>query len=186
MHQTIQEVADLYKRKEVLLHLRWPENSIIGGGVAPLLQTNDAHHMFDEMCKPVYTALLLVVMERYFQRKSLNPPSNNPSSFNPPSNNPASSNPPSNNPASSNHPSKNPPTSHPPLNNSSSNPPSNNPASSNHPSKNPPTSHPPLNNSSSPKRSKVTELDEILANLPADPGLRHPMTYYNPNFREQI
>ncbi|CAL2228853.1 unnamed protein product [Prunus armeniaca] len=40
------------------------------------------------------------VMERYFQKKSLNPPSNNPSSSNPPSNNPASSNPPSNNPAS--------------------------------------------------------------------------------------
>ncbi|CAL8107366.1 unnamed protein product [Prunus armeniaca] len=49
-------------------------------------------------------------MERYFQRKSLNPPSNNP----------ASSNPPSNNLASSNHLSNNPPTSHPPLNNSSS------------------------------------------------------------------
>ncbi|XP_020426588.1 uncharacterized protein LOC109950855 [Prunus persica] len=59
-------------------------------------------------------------MERYFQRKSLNPPSNNPSSSNPPSNNPASSNPPSNNPASSNQPSNNPPTSHPPLNNSGS------------------------------------------------------------------
>ncbi|KAI5312833.1 hypothetical protein L3X38_042007 [Prunus dulcis] len=44
----------------------------------------------------------------------------------------------------------------------------------------------PLNNSGSPKRSKVTKLDEILANLPADPGLRPPMTYYNPNFREQI
>ncbi|XP_008233040.1 PREDICTED: zinc finger MYM-type protein 1-like [Prunus mume] len=96
-------------------------------------------------------------MERYFQRKSLNPPSNNSSSSNPPSNNPASSS-----------------------------PPSNNPASSNHPSNNPPTSHPPLNNSSSPKRLEVTELDEILANLPADPGLRPPMTYYNPNFREQI
>ena len=96
-------------------------------------------------------------MERYFQRKSINPPSNNPSSSNPPSNNPASSN-----------------------------PPSNNPASSNQPSNNPPTSHPPLNYSGSPKRSQVTELDEILANLPADPGLRPPMTYYNPNFREQI
>ena len=86
-------------------------------------------------------------MERYFQRKSINPPSNNPSSSNPPSNNPASSNPPSNNP---------------------------------------PTSHPPLNYSGSPKRSQVTELDEILANLLADPGLRPPMNYYNPNFREQI
>ncbi|CAL2241821.1 unnamed protein product [Prunus armeniaca] len=106
-------------------------------------------------------------MERYFQRKSLNPPSNNSSSSNPPSNNPASSSPPSNNPASSS-------------------PPSNNPASSNHPSNNPPTSHPPLNNSSSPKRLEVTELDEILANLPAYPGLRPPMTYYNPNFQEQI
>ncbi|XP_034215524.1 zinc finger MYM-type protein 1-like [Prunus dulcis] len=94
-------------------------------------------------------------MKRYFQRKSLNPPSNNPGSFNPPSNNPASSN-----------------------------PPSNNPASSNQPSNNPPTSHPPLNNSGSPKRSEVTELDEILANLPADPGLRPPMTYYNPNFNK--
>ena len=52
-------------------------------------------------------------MERYFQRKSINPPSNNPSSSNPPSNNPASSNPPSNNPASSNQPSNNPSTSHP-------------------------------------------------------------------------
>ncbi|CAL2239627.1 unnamed protein product [Prunus armeniaca] len=89
-------------------------------------------------------------MERYFQRKSLNLPSNNLGSSNPPSNHLSSSNPPSNNPASSN-------------------PPSNNPASSNQPSNNPPT-----------------ELDEILANLPADPGLRPPMTYYNPNFREQI
>ncbi|CAL2278140.1 unnamed protein product [Prunus armeniaca] len=96
-------------------------------------------------------------MERYFQRKSLNPPSNNPSSSNPPSNNPASSN-----------------------------PPSNNPVSSNQPSNNPPTSHPPLNNSGSPKRSEVTELDEVLANLPAYPGLKPPMTYYNPNFQEQI
>ena len=76
-------------------------------------------------------------MERYFMRKSLNPPSNNPGSSNPPSNNPSSSNPPSNNPASS---------------------------------------HPPLNNSGSPKRSKVTELDEILANFPVDHGLRPPMT----------
>ncbi|CAL2246883.1 unnamed protein product [Prunus armeniaca] len=89
-------------------------------------------------------------MERYFQRKSLNLPSNNLGSSNPPSNHLSSSNPPSNNPASSN-------------------PPSNNPASSNQPSNNPPT-----------------KLDEILANLPADPGLRPPMTYYNPNFREQI
>ncbi|CAL8152879.1 unnamed protein product [Prunus armeniaca] len=89
-------------------------------------------------------------MERYFQRKSLNLPSNNLGSSNPPSNHLSSSNPPSNNPVSSN-------------------PPSNNPASSNQPSNNPPT-----------------ELDEILANLPADPGLRPPMTYYNPNFREQI
>ncbi|XP_034204391.1 zinc finger MYM-type protein 1-like [Prunus dulcis] len=116
-------------------------------------------------------------MERYFQRKSINPPSNNPSSSNPPTNNPASSNPPSNNPSSSNPPSNNP---------ASSNPPSNNPASSNQPSNNPPTSHPPLNYSGSPKRSQVTELDEILANLPADPGLRPPMNYYNPNVREQI
>ncbi|XP_020424521.1 zinc finger MYM-type protein 1-like [Prunus persica] len=92
-------------------------------------------------------------MERYFQRKSLNPPSNNPSSSNPPSNNPASSNLSSNNPASSNNPS---------------------------------TSHPPLNNLSSPKRSEVTEFDEILANLPTDPRLRPPMTYYDPNFQEQI
>ncbi|CAL8152371.1 unnamed protein product [Prunus armeniaca] len=77
--------------------------------------------------------------------------------------------------------------SNPPSNNpASSNPPSNNPASSNQPSNNPPTSHPPLNNSGSLKRSEVIELDEILANLPADPGLRPPMTYYNPNFREQI
>ncbi|KAI5347827.1 hypothetical protein L3X38_000714 [Prunus dulcis] len=90
-------------------------------------------------------------MERYFHRKSLNPPSNNLSSSNPPSNNPASSN---------------------PL--------SNNPASSNQPSNNPPTSHPPLNNSGSPKRLQVTELDEILANLPADPGLRPPMNYCLP------
>ncbi|CAL2236278.1 unnamed protein product [Prunus armeniaca] len=89
-------------------------------------------------------------MEQYFQRKSLNLPSNNLGSSNPPSNHLYSSNPPSNNPASSN-------------------PPSNNLASSNQPSNNPPT-----------------ELDEILANLPADPGLRPPMTYYNPNFREQI
>ncbi|CAL8121965.1 unnamed protein product [Prunus armeniaca] len=89
-------------------------------------------------------------MEQYFQKKSLNLPSNNLGSSNPPSNHLSSSNPPSNNPASSN-------------------PPSNNLASSNQPSNNPPT-----------------ELDEILANLPADPGLRPPMTYYNPNFREQI
>ncbi|CAL2236756.1 unnamed protein product [Prunus armeniaca] len=63
-------------------------------------------------------------------------------------------------------PSNNLGSSNPPSNHlSSSNPPSNNPASSNQPSNNPPT-----------------ELDEILANLPADPGLRPPMTYYNPNF----
>ncbi|CAL8114859.1 unnamed protein product [Prunus armeniaca] len=68
----------------------------------------------------------------------------------------------------------------------SSNPPSHNPASSNPPSNNPANSHPPLNNSNSPKQSEVTELDEILANLPTDPGLRPPMTYYNPNFQEQI
>ncbi|KAI5313623.1 hypothetical protein L3X38_042799 [Prunus dulcis] len=80
-------------------------------------------------------------MEQYFKRKSFNHPSNNLGSSNPPSNNPGSSN-----------------------------PPSNNPASSNHPSNNPPTSHPPLNNSCSPKRSEVTELVEILANLPVDPG----------------
>ncbi|CAL9004541.1 unnamed protein product, partial [Prunus brigantina] len=78
-------------------------------------------------------------------------------------------------------------SSNPPSNNpASSYPPSHNPASSNPPSNDPGNSHPPLNNSNSPKQSEVTQLDEILANLPADHGLRPPMTYYNPNFQEQI
>ncbi|CAL8994453.1 unnamed protein product [Prunus brigantina] len=158
-------LADLCRCKEVYLHLWLPEISIRAAGVALLLQTSDTHKVLDEMrnqlvividIKPLF-CFNCTVMERYIQRKSLNPPSNNPGSSNPPSNDP-----------------------------SSSNPPSNNPASSNQPSNNPPTSHPPLNNSGNPKRSEVTELDEILANLPADPGLRPLMTYYNPNFREQI
>lgn len=38
-------------------------------------------------------------------------------------------------------------------------------------------------NPSSPKRTK---LDGILANLPADPGLRPPILTYDPNFRDEI
>ncbi|CAN6696635.1 unnamed protein product [Malus baccata var. baccata] len=70
------------------------------------------------------------------------------------------------------------------------NPPSNIPAS---PSSNIPSS-PPLNIPSIPSSSilgssqqnEVTELDEILANLPADPGHRRRMLDYPPNYREAI
>ncbi|KAI5325058.1 hypothetical protein L3X38_034132 [Prunus dulcis] len=40
------------RRKEVHLHLQSPENSIRAAGVAPLLQTRDAHNLLDEMRKP--------------------------------------------------------------------------------------------------------------------------------------
>ncbi|CAL8138084.1 unnamed protein product [Prunus armeniaca] len=48
-----QTVADLCKRKEVRLHLWLPEISITDAGVAPLLQTSNAHNVFDEMRKPL-------------------------------------------------------------------------------------------------------------------------------------
>ncbi|CAL2226748.1 unnamed protein product [Prunus armeniaca] len=46
-------VADLCRRKEVRLHLRSPEIAITDAGVAPLLQTSDAHNVLDEMRKPL-------------------------------------------------------------------------------------------------------------------------------------
>ncbi|CAL2280626.1 unnamed protein product [Prunus armeniaca] len=182
------------RRKEVRLHLRWPEITITDDGAAPLLQTCDAHNVLDEMRKPllpaggdaarsaqrarecvcitrilqfffflstpIQTLSILVRSVANSRRKRLRDTLFERKSLNLPSNNLGSSNPPSSHLSSSNPPSNNP---------ASSNPPSNNPASSNQPSNNPPT-----------------ELDEILANLPAYPGLRPPMTYYNPNFREQI
>ncbi|XP_068319634.1 uncharacterized protein [Pyrus communis] len=73
------------------------------------------------------------------------------------------------------------------------NPPSNilgSPSPSNSPSSLPPPSNipgnPPLNILSSSQQSEATELDEILANLPADPGYRHRMLDYPPNYREAI
>ncbi|KAI5338075.1 hypothetical protein L3X38_017346 [Prunus dulcis] len=45
-------VADLCRRKEVHLHLQSSKKSIRAAGVAPLLQTRDAHNVFDEMPKP--------------------------------------------------------------------------------------------------------------------------------------
>ncbi|XP_050124090.1 uncharacterized protein LOC126601424 [Malus sylvestris] len=73
------------------------------------------------------------------------------------------------------------------------NPPSNisgSPSPSNIPSSHPPPpsnirSHP-LNILSSSQQSEPTELDEILANLHADPGYRRRMLDYPPNYREAI
>ncbi|XP_028962310.2 uncharacterized protein [Malus domestica] len=46
--------------------------------------------------------------------------------------------------------------------------------------------HPPSSIPSSAQQSEITELDEILANLPADPGLRRRMLDYPLNCRESI
>ncbi|CAN6586647.1 unnamed protein product [Malus baccata var. baccata] len=73
------------------------------------------------------------------------------------------------------------------------NPPSNisgSPSPSNIPSSHPPPPSnirsPPLNILSSSQQSEPTELDEILANLHADPGYRRQMLDYPPNYREAI
>ncbi|KAM2464543.1 hypothetical protein ACFX1W_003757 [Malus domestica] len=73
------------------------------------------------------------------------------------------------------------------------NPPSNisgSPSPSNIPSSHPPPPSnirsPPLNILSSSQQSEPTELDEILANLHADPGYRRRMLDYPPNYREAI
>ncbi|KAM1124392.1 hypothetical protein ACFX2H_039438 [Malus domestica] len=73
------------------------------------------------------------------------------------------------------------------------NPPSNilgSPPPSNIPSSPPPPSNiprsPPSNIPSRSQQSEATELDEILANLPADPAHRRRMLDYPPNYREAI
>ncbi|CAN6557300.1 unnamed protein product [Malus baccata var. baccata] len=73
------------------------------------------------------------------------------------------------------------------------NPPSNisgSPSPSNIPSSHPPPPSnirsPPFNILSSSQQSEPTELDEILANLHADPGYRRRMLDYPPNYREAI
>ncbi|XP_070662428.1 uncharacterized protein [Malus domestica] len=85
--------------------------------------------------------LLLYIMERYYKKQCLNPPSN------------ISASPSSNIPSS-------PPSNIPNIHSS------NIPGSS--------------------QQSEVTELDEILANLPSDPGHRCRMLDYPPNYREAI
>ena len=47
-------------------------------------------------------------------------------------------------------------------------------------------SSPPSSIPSSAQQSEITDLDEILANLPADPGLRRRMLDYPLNCREAI
>ncbi|XP_028954819.2 uncharacterized protein [Malus domestica] len=72
----------------------------------------------------------------------------------------------------------------PPSNISGSPSPSNIPSSP-HPPSNIPRSSP-SNIPSRSQKSEATELDEILANLPADPGHRRRMLDYPPNYREAI
>ncbi|CAN6559431.1 unnamed protein product [Malus baccata var. baccata] len=55
-----------------------------------------------------------------------------------------------------------------------------------HPSNIPSSPPPPSNIPSRSQQSEATELDEILANLPADPAHRRRMLNYPPNYREAI
>ena len=84
------------------------------------------------------------VMERYYKKQCLNPPSN----------------------ISGSHSPLNIPSSPPPPSNIPRSPPSNIPSSS--------------------QKSEATELDEVLVNLPADPGHNSRMLDYAPNYREVI
>ncbi|CAN6547091.1 unnamed protein product [Malus baccata var. baccata] len=72
----------------------------------------------------------------------------------------------------------------PPSNIFGSSSPSNIPSSPPPPSNIPRSPH--LNIPSRSQQSEATELDEILANLPADPGNRRRMLDYPPNYREAI
>ncbi|CAN6679356.1 unnamed protein product [Malus baccata var. baccata] len=72
-----------------------------------------------------------------------------------------------------------------PLSNISGSPSPSNIPSSPHPPSNIPRSSP-SNIPSRSQQSEATELDEVLANLPSDPGHRRQMLDYPPNYREAI